>query len=89
MVCATPLMTPTTALGLGLSIRLCMFELHETGELDLFVSPPDRARAETGEADQWALKLWEFPGVSIVHAIRPHSWDTPYQFPINTLFSKP
>ena len=30
MVYATPLMTPTTALGL--SIRLSMFELRETGE---------------------------------------------------------
>jgi len=33
-VYATPLMTPTTALGL--SIRLSMFELRETGEWDIF-----------------------------------------------------
>ena len=33
-VYATPLMTPTTALGL--SIRLSMFELRETGKWDIF-----------------------------------------------------
>jgi len=32
-VYATPLMTPTTALGL--SIRLSMFELRETGDRDI------------------------------------------------------
>ena len=47
-------MTPTTAQGL--SIRLCMFELRETGDWDIFLGPPERARAETGEADQWVLK---------------------------------
>ena len=34
---ATPLMTPTTALGL--SIRLSMFELRETGDWDIFLGP--------------------------------------------------
>jgi len=34
---ATPPMTPTTALGL--SIRLSMFELRETGDLDIFLGP--------------------------------------------------
>ena len=34
MVYATPLMTPTT--DLGLSIRLSMFELRETGDWDIF-----------------------------------------------------
>ena len=40
-VYATPLMTPTTALGL--SIRLCMFELRETasGDWDIFLGPPE------------------------------------------------
>jgi len=52
-VYATPLMTPTTALGL--SIRPSMFELRETGDWDLFLGPPERARAETGGADQWVL----------------------------------
>jgi len=35
-VYATPLMTPTTALGL--SIRLSMFELRETGDWGIFFS---------------------------------------------------
>ena len=34
-VYATPLMTPTTELGL--SIRLSMFELRETGDWDIFL----------------------------------------------------
>ena len=51
MVYATPLMTPTT--DLGLSIRLSMFELRETGDWDIFSGPPERARAEIGEPDQW------------------------------------
>jgi len=42
---ATPLMTPTTALGL--SIRLCMFELRETGDWDIFLGPG------TGEGGDW------------------------------------
>jgi len=32
-------MTPTTALGL--SIRLSMFELRETGDWDIFLGPPE------------------------------------------------
>ena len=50
-VYGTPLMTLTT--DLGLSIRLSMFELRETGEI--FLGPLERARAETGGADQWVL----------------------------------
>ena len=56
-VYATPLMTPTT--DLGLSIRLSMFELRETGDWDIFLGPPERARAETSGADQWVLKRRE------------------------------
>jgi len=41
-------MTPTP--DLGLSIRLSMFELRETGDWDIFLGPPERARAETGGA---------------------------------------
>ena len=63
-VCATPLMTPTTALGL--SIRLSMFELRETGDWDIFLGPPERARAETGGADQWVFKRRELPGFATV-----------------------
>jgi len=43
MVYATPLMTSTMALGL--SIRLSMFELRETGDWDIFLGPPERVRA--------------------------------------------
>ena len=58
-------MTPTTALGLY--IRLSMFELRETGDWDIFLGPPERARAETGGADQWVLKRRELPGFAIVN----------------------
>ena len=50
-VYVTPLMTPTT--DLGLSIRLSMFELSETGDCDIFLGSPERARAETGGANRW------------------------------------
>ena len=33
-------MTPTT--DLGLSTRLSMFELRETGDWDIFLGPPER-----------------------------------------------
>ena len=36
-----------------------MFELRESGDRDIFLDPPERARAETGGADQWVLKLRE------------------------------
>ena len=58
-------MTPTTALGL--SIRLSMFELRETGDWDIFPGPPERARAETGGADQWLLKRRECSGLARVN----------------------
>jgi len=60
----TSLMIPTT--DLGLSIRLSMFELSETGDLDIFPGPPERARAETGGADQWVLKRRKFSGFAKV-----------------------
>ena len=46
--------------GPGLSIRLSMFELRETGDWDIFLGPPERARAETGGTDQWVLKRREY-----------------------------
>jgi len=49
-VYASPLMTHSTALGM--SIRLSMFELRETCDWDIFLGPPEQARAETGGADQ-------------------------------------
>jgi len=66
-VYATPLMTPTTALGL--SISLSMFELCETGDWDIFPGPPERARAETGGADQRVIKRRELPGFARVNKV--------------------
>ena len=60
-------MTPTT--DLGLSIRLSMFELRETGDWDIFLGPPKRARAETGGADQWVLKRRECSGFARVYKV--------------------
>ena len=66
-VYATPLMTPTTALGL--SIRLSIFELRETGDWDIFLGPPEQARAKTGGADPWVLKRRECSGVVRVNKV--------------------
>jgi len=67
-------MIPTT--DLGLSIRLSMCELRATGDWDIFIGPPERARAETGEADQWVSKRRELSGFAIVNEKkRPHPWD--------------
>jgi len=77
-------MTPNATLGL--SIRLSMFDLCETGDWDIFLGPPERARAETGGTDQWVLKRRELPGFAIVNGKkRPHPWDTHHQFSINTV----
>jgi len=74
-VYATPLMTSTTALGL--SIRLSMFELRETGDWDIFLRPPERARAETGGADQWVLKRRECSGFARVNKVTSASLGYP------------
>ena len=74
-VYATPLMTPTTELGL--SIRLSMFELRETCDWDIFLGPPERARAETGGADQWVLKRRELPGFARVNKVTSASLGYP------------
>jgi len=63
-------MTPTTALSL--SIRLSMFEIRETGDWDIFLGPPERARAETGGADQW-VKAEECYGFARVNQVTPAS----------------
>ena len=52
---------------LGLSIRLSMFEMRETGDWDIFLGPPERARAETGGDDQWVLKRRECYGFARVN----------------------
>jgi len=68
-------MTSTT--DLGLSIRLSMFELRETGDLDIFLGPPERASAETGRADQWVLERREFPGFARVNKVTSASLGYP------------
>ena len=60
-------MTPTT--DLGLSIRLSMFELRETGDWDIFIGPLERARAEIGGADLWVLKRRECLGLARVNQV--------------------
>jgi len=56
---------------------------------DIFLGPPERARAETGGADQWVLKRRKLTGFAIVNEKkRPHPWDTHHQFSIKTLLSK-
>jgi len=87
-VYATPLMTPTTDLGLFMSVY--WFELLETGDWDIFLGPPERERAENGGADQWGLKRREVPGFVIVNDPEkkcPHPWDTHSQFSIKTSLS--
>jgi len=85
-VYATPLMTPTTALHRRLSIRLSMFELRETGDWDIFL--PERARAETGGADQWELKRRECSGFARVNKVTSASLGYPLSVFIKTLLSK-
>ena len=74
-VYATPLMTPTT--DLGLYIRLSMFELRETGNWVIFLGPPERARAEIGGADQWVLKRRELSGFARVNKVTSTSLGYP------------
>jgi len=42
-------------------------KLRETGVWDILLGPPERARVETGGADQWVLKRRELPGFAIVN----------------------
>jgi len=55
---------------------------------DIFLGPLERARRETGGADQWVLKRRILSGFAIVNGKnRPHPWDTHHQFSIKTLLS--
>ena len=74
-VYATPVMTSTT--DLGLSIRLSMFDLLENGDWDIFLGPQERARAETGGADQWVFKQRELPGFARVNKVTSTSLEYP------------
>jgi len=65
-----------------------MFELRETGDWDIFLGPPEWARAETGAAHQWVLKRREFPGAAIVNEKKTPASLGYHQFSIKTLFSK-
>ena len=68
-------MTPTTALGL--SIRLSMFKLRETGDWVIFLGPSERARVETGGADQWLLKRRNCSGFARVNKVASASLGYP------------
>jgi len=46
-----------------------MFELRETGDWELSLGPSERARAETGGADQWVLKRRKFPEFASVNKV--------------------
>ena len=62
-----------------------MFELRETGDWNIFLGPPEQARAETGGADQWVWKRRVFPGFVIVKGKkRPHPSDAHHQFSMKT-----
>ena len=77
-------MTPTT--DLGLSIRLSMFELRETGDWDIFLGPPEQVRAKIGGADEWVLKQRELPGFARVNKVSSASLGYPLSvFNKNTL----
>jgi len=52
-------------------------QLLETGDWDIFLGPPELARAETGGADQWVLKRREFPGFARVNKVTSASWGYP------------
>jgi len=54
-----------------------MFELRETGDWDMFLVLPERARAETGGADQWVLKRRELPGFAKVNKVTSASLGYP------------
>jgi len=60
-----------------LSIRLSMFELRETGDWDIFLGPLERARAETGGANQWVLKRRECSGLIRVNEVTSASLGYP------------
>jgi len=63
-----------------------MFELRETGAWDIFLGPPERARAETGGADQLVLKWKELPGFARVNKVSSTSLGY-YQFSRKTVLS--
>jgi len=65
-----------------------MFELRETGDWDIFLGPPERARAETGGADQWVLKRKECSGFARVNKVTSASLGYPLSVFKKTLLSK-
>ena len=54
-----------------------MFQLRETSDWDIFLGPPERARAETGGADQWVLKQRELSGLARVNKVTSASQGYP------------
>ena len=73
--------------GPGLSIRLFMFELRETGDWDIFLGPPERARTETGGTDQWVLKRRKCSGFARVNKVTSTSLGYPLSV-FNKLYSQ-
>jgi hypothetical protein len=66
-------MTPTTDLSLSIHLSI---ELRETGDWDI-LGPPERAREETGGADQWVLKRRELPGFATMNDLTSASLGYP------------
>jgi len=59
---------PVARRSLGLQpLHRALPKILVTAHCDSFLGPLERARAETGRADQWVLKLWEFPVVARVN----------------------
>jgi len=64
-----------------------MFELRETGDWDIFLGPPERAREET-DADQWVLKRRECSGFAGVNKVTSASLRYPLSvFNLNSTFN--
>jgi len=63
--------------GLG-PVHTCLYvRVRETGDWDIFLGPPERARAATGGADQWVLKRRELPGSARVNKVTSASLGYP------------
>jgi len=66
-----------------------MLELRETGDWDIFLGPQERARAETGGADQWVLKRRELSGFARANKLTSASLGHPLSVFIKNSSFKP
>jgi len=64
----SPYPTPCPPIPSPLSTR-SLPPPSETGDWDIFLSPPEQARAETGGADQWVLKRRECSGFARMNKV--------------------